>query len=180
MHIGRCTVCEQLETRRKPVWRTSYIGNTMKSLYISAEKSLENLRTNYIDILYIHWTSGMRLIGVDLAHALDSGTGPVVSRTGRITLSQIARCSTLYVVLRARLSSRTAEGTSAEGSSDTLSWIVAKANMYARLTGRTPFVVYQCAWSVLQRDLEREIIPMTRAEGSHLTSNTASRHANDH
>lgn len=56
--------------------------------------------------------------------------------------------------------------TLSQGVSDTPSWIVSKANMYARLTGKTPFVVYQGAWSVLQRDLEREIIPMARAEGS--------------
>ena len=56
-----------------------------------------------------------------------------------------------------------------QGVSDTPSWIVAKANMYARLTEKTPFVVYQGAWSVLQRDLEREIIPMARAEGLCLT-----------
>ncbi|KAI0752665.1 Aldo/keto reductase [Daedaleopsis nitida] len=51
------------------------------------------------------------------------------------------------------------------GISDTPAWIVAKANQYARLTGKTPFVIYQGAWSILQRDFERDIIPMARAEG---------------
>jgi len=51
------------------------------------------------------------------------------------------------------------------GISDTPAWIVSKANMYARLTGKTPFVIYQGAWSILQRDFERDIIPMARAEG---------------
>ncbi|KAI0642277.1 aryl-alcohol dehydrogenase [Trametes meyenii] len=51
------------------------------------------------------------------------------------------------------------------GISDTPAWVVSRANSYARLTGKTPFVVYQGAWSVVQRDLEREIIPMVRAEG---------------
>lgn len=51
------------------------------------------------------------------------------------------------------------------GISDTPAWIVSKANMYARLTGKTSFVIYQGAWSVLQRDFERDIIPMARAEG---------------
>ncbi len=37
--------------------------------------------------------------------------------------------------------------------------------MYARQTGKTPFVVYQGAWNVVDRDMEREIIPMARAEG---------------
>ena len=53
-----------------------------------------------------------------------------------------------------------------QGISDTPAWIVAKANLYARLTGKTPFVIYQGEWSILQRDCEREIIPMARAEGT--------------
>ncbi|KAI0668879.1 aryl-alcohol dehydrogenase [Trametes maxima] len=51
------------------------------------------------------------------------------------------------------------------GVSDTSAWIVSKANMYARMSGKTPFVIYQGAWNVLQRDFERDIIPMARAEG---------------
>lgn len=39
------------------------------------------------------------------------------------------------------------------------------ANTYARLTGKTPFVIYQGAWSVLFRDFEREILPMVRQQG---------------
>lgn len=31
--------------------------------------------------------------------------------------------------------------------------------------GKTPFVIYQGPWSILERDLEREIIPMLRAHG---------------
>ena len=41
-----------------------------------------------------------------------------------------------------------------------------KANTYARMAHKTPFVVYQGAWSILQRDFERDIIPMARAEGA--------------
>ena len=51
------------------------------------------------------------------------------------------------------------------GISDTPAWIVSSANRYARCMGKTPFVVYQGAWSVLERDFERDIIPMARAEG---------------
>ena len=51
------------------------------------------------------------------------------------------------------------------GASDMPAWIVADANRYARETGKTPFVIYQGAWSVLDRSFEREIIPMARAEG---------------
>lgn len=41
--------------------------------------------------------------------------------------------------------------------------------MYARLTGKTPFVIYQGAWNVMNRDFEREIIPMAREEGKTAT-----------
>ncbi|KZT63473.1 arylalcohol dehydrogenase [Daedalea quercina L-15889] len=112
--------------------KTSYVGNNMKSLYLSVEKSLKDLRTSYIDILYVHWwdwTCGVEEVMNGLHHL-------------------VAERKVLYL-----------------GVSDTPSWFVSKANMYARLTGKTPFVVYQGAWSVLQRDLEREIIPMARAEG---------------
>ncbi|KAF7790603.1 hypothetical protein EIP86_001559 [Pleurotus ostreatoroseus] len=51
------------------------------------------------------------------------------------------------------------------GISDTPAWIVSKANTYARLTNRTPFVIYQGAWSILSRDFERDIIPMALNEG---------------
>ncbi|EMD34694.1 hypothetical protein CERSUDRAFT_140289 [Gelatoporia subvermispora B] len=51
------------------------------------------------------------------------------------------------------------------GISDAPAWVVTKANQYARDHGKRTFVVYQGAWSILQRDFEREIIPMTRAEG---------------
>jgi len=51
------------------------------------------------------------------------------------------------------------------GVSDTPAWIVAKANQYARDHGLAQFVVYQGHWSILQRDFERDIIPMCISEG---------------
>ncbi|KAG2129115.1 NADP-dependent oxidoreductase domain-containing protein [Suillus clintonianus] len=51
------------------------------------------------------------------------------------------------------------------GISDTPAWIVSKANQYARDYGKTPFVIYQGMWNVLERSFERDIIPMARAEG---------------
>ncbi|KAJ7174576.1 Aldo/keto reductase [Mycena filopes] len=51
------------------------------------------------------------------------------------------------------------------GVSDTPAWVVAQANQYARDHGKTPFVIYQGAWNVLERSFEREIIPMARANG---------------
>jgi aryl-alcohol dehydrogenase-like predicted oxidoreductase len=51
------------------------------------------------------------------------------------------------------------------GVSDTPAWVVAQANQYARDHGKTPFVIYQGGWSILDRAFEREIIPMARANG---------------
>ncbi|KAF8196884.1 NADP-dependent oxidoreductase domain-containing protein [Mycena galopus ATCC 62051] len=51
------------------------------------------------------------------------------------------------------------------GVSDTPAWVVAQANQYARCQGKTPFVIYQGGWSILDRAFEREIIPMARANG---------------
>ena len=42
------------------------------------------------------------------------------------------------------------------------------------MAGKTPFVIYQGAWSILQRDFEREIIPMARAEGESSSRDLAS------
>ncbi|PCH39655.1 Aldo/keto reductase [Wolfiporia cocos MD-104 SS10] len=55
------------------------------------------------------------------------------------------------------------------GISDVPAWLVVKANDYARSNGKTPFVIYQAPYSVLQRDIEREILPMCRYEGLALT-----------
>ncbi|KAJ7071798.1 Aldo/keto reductase [Mycena belliarum] len=51
------------------------------------------------------------------------------------------------------------------GVSDTPAWVVAQANQYARDHGKSPFVIYQGNWNVLERSFEREIIPMARTHG---------------
>ncbi|KAJ7173658.1 NADP-dependent oxidoreductase domain-containing protein [Mycena filopes] len=51
------------------------------------------------------------------------------------------------------------------GISDSPAWVVAQANQYARDHAKTPFVIYQGGWSILDRSFEREIIPMARAHG---------------
>jgi len=51
------------------------------------------------------------------------------------------------------------------GISDTPAWVVAKANQYARDHALAEFVIYQGKWNVIERDFEREIIPMVRDDG---------------
>ncbi|KAG0704242.1 NADP-dependent oxidoreductase domain-containing protein [Suillus ampliporus] len=50
------------------------------------------------------------------------------------------------------------------GISDAPAWVVSKANQYTRDHGKSPFVIYQGAWNVMNRAFEREIIPMVRSE----------------
>ena len=38
--------------------------------------------------------------------------------------------------------------------------------MYARLMGKTPFTIYQGKWSIMDRDLERDIILMCVSQGT--------------
>ncbi|KAM5542422.1 hypothetical protein V8D89_003881 [Ganoderma adspersum] len=51
------------------------------------------------------------------------------------------------------------------GVSNWPAWLVVKANAYARQHGKTPFVIYQAHWSVLDRRIEHEVLPMCRHEG---------------
>ncbi|KAG8214331.1 NADP-dependent oxidoreductase domain-containing protein [Butyriboletus roseoflavus] len=51
------------------------------------------------------------------------------------------------------------------GVSDTPAWVVSQANQYARDHGKTPFVIYQGLWNVMERSFERDIIPMCKAHG---------------
>ncbi|KAI0709650.1 aryl-alcohol dehydrogenase [Cerioporus squamosus] len=112
--------------------KVHYSGNSTKALRVSVDASLKKLRTEYIDILYLHvwnWDASVEEVMNSLHNLVVSG-------------------KVLYL-----------------GISDTPAWIVSKANLYARLTGKTPFVVYQGSWSVLHRDFERDIIPMALSEG---------------
>ncbi|HWG85750.1 MAG TPA: aldo/keto reductase [Deinococcales bacterium] len=49
------------------------------------------------------------------------------------------------------------------GVSDTPAWVVARANTVAELRGWTPFTVLQAPYSLAQRDVERDLIPMAHA-----------------
>lgn len=49
------------------------------------------------------------------------------------------------------------------GVSDTPAWVVSRANMLAELKGWSPFVALQIRYSLIDRTVERELLPMSRA-----------------
>ncbi|TCD60117.1 hypothetical protein EIP91_010705 [Steccherinum ochraceum] len=112
--------------------KVMYTGNNIKSMHISLEDSLRKLRTDYIDLFYVHWWD----YATSIEEVMNGLHIPVAER------------KVLYL-----------------GISDTPAWIVAAANTYARMAGKTPFVIYQGAWSVMLRDFEREILPMAIQQG---------------
>ncbi|KAJ2920113.1 hypothetical protein MD484_g265, partial [Candolleomyces efflorescens] len=114
------------------VKRAAYTGNSSKALKTTIEASLKDLRTHYIDILYLHWWDW----DTSIYEVMDALHG------------YVQRGVVLYL-----------------GISDTPAWIVARANEYARQTGKTPFSIYQTAYSIMERSAEREIIPLIRDEG---------------
>ncbi|MEU8261560.1 aldo/keto reductase [Micromonospora sp. NPDC048999] len=102
-------------------------GNHRKSLVRSVEQSLKRLRTDYIDLLWVHiWDRGTPI--EEMMRALDD-----MVRAGKV----------LYV-----------------GMSDTPAWVVSRANTIAELRGWSPFVGLQLPYSLLEREAERELLPM--------------------
>ena len=52
-------------------------GNSSKSLHVSVKQSLENLRTDYIDLLYVHfwdWTTTIEEVMQSLHKLVMNGT----------------------------------------------------------------------------------------------------------
>jgi aryl-alcohol dehydrogenase-like predicted oxidoreductase len=56
------------------------------------------------------------------------------------------------------------------GVSDVPAWVVAQANTLAELRGWTPFIGLQVEYSLVERTVERELIPMARALGLGVTA----------
>ena len=107
-------------------------GNHRKNLRLSLDTSLRRLRTDYLDIYWVHiWDR--RTPVEETMRALDDEV-----RAGRI----------LYV-----------------GISDTPAWIVSQANTLAHWRGWTAFAGLQVPYSLLQRDIERDLLPMAGAFG---------------
>lgn len=104
-------------------------GNHRKNLVQSLDASLKRLKTDYIDLYWLHAWDYLTPVD-EVMRALDDQV-----RAGKV----------LYV-----------------GISDTPAWIVSQANMLAMLRGWTPFVALQIEYSLIERTVERELLPMAR------------------
>jgi aryl-alcohol dehydrogenase-like predicted oxidoreductase len=56
------------------------------------------------------------------------------------------------------------------GISDAPAWWIAQANTLAQLRGWLPFVGLQIEYSLIERTVERELVPMTKALNLGLTA----------
>jgi aryl-alcohol dehydrogenase-like predicted oxidoreductase len=105
-------------------------GNNRKNMMDSVHASLRRLRTDYIDLYWVHARDFTTPIE-EVMRALDD-----LVRQGKV----------LYV-----------------GVSDTPAWEVARANTLAELRGWSAFVGLQIRYSLLDRAVERELLPMAKA-----------------
>ncbi|MEU6789199.1 aldo/keto reductase [Nonomuraea angiospora] len=111
-------------------------GNHRKNLRLSLETSLRRLRTDYVDIYWVHlWDRHTPI--EETMRALDEAV-----RSGKV----------LYV-----------------GISDAPAWVVSRANTVAEFRGWAPFAGLQVPYSLLQRDIERELLPMAESYGMSVT-----------
>ena len=104
-------------------------GNHRKSLVQALEASLQRLRTDHVDILWLH--------------AWDYLTPP--EEVMRALDDQVRLGKVLYL-----------------GISDTPAWVVAQMQTLAADRGWSTFAGLQVEYSLVQREVERELIPMAR------------------
>jgi aryl-alcohol dehydrogenase-like predicted oxidoreductase len=105
-------------------------GNHRKSMVQAVEASLKRLKTDYIDLYWLHIWDQITPVE-EVMRAFDD-----LVRQGKV----------LYV-----------------GVSDAPAWWTAQANTLAQLRGWTPFVGLQIEYSLIERTVERELIPMAKA-----------------
>ena len=105
-------------------------GNHRKSMMRSIEASLKRLKTDYIDLYWLHIWDQITPVE-EVMRAFDD-----LVRQGKV----------LYV-----------------GVSDAPAWWIAQANTLASLRGWAPFVGLQIEYSLIERTVERELIPMAKA-----------------
>jgi len=111
-------------------------GAGRKNIVASCDESLRRLKTDYIDLYWMHFWDPYTPIDETL-RALDD-----LVRSGKVR----------YI-----------------GVSDTPAWKVAQANVLAELRGWTPFAGLQIEYSLIERTVEGELVPMAREFGLGIT-----------
>jgi aryl-alcohol dehydrogenase-like predicted oxidoreductase len=104
-------------------------GNQRKNMMQAVEASLKRLRTDYIDLYWVHAWDQMTPVE-EVMRGLDD-----LVRQGKV----------LYA-----------------GISDAPAWWIAQANTLAHLRGWSPFIGLQIEYSLIERPVERELIPMAQ------------------
>jgi len=107
-------------------------GNGRKNMVQSVETSLKRLKTDYIDLFYLHawdFTTPVE----EVLRGLDD-----LVRAGKIVYA---------------------------GISDTPAWQVSRMQAIADLRGWAPFIGLQIEYSLIQRTVERDLIPMASELG---------------
>ena len=112
-------------------------GNQRKNMVQALEASLKRLKTDYIDLYWVHIWDQITPVE-EVMRGLDD-----LVRQGKV----------LYV-----------------GISDAPAWWIAQANTLAHLRGWSPFVGLQIEYSLIERTVERELIPMAKALNLGLTA----------
>jgi aryl-alcohol dehydrogenase-like predicted oxidoreductase len=112
-------------------------GNQRKNMMQSVEASLKRLRTDYIDLYWVHIWDQITPVE-EVMRGLDD-----LVRAGKV----------LYV-----------------GISDAPAWWIAQANTLAELRGWSPFIGLQIEYSLIERTVERELVPMAKALNLGLTA----------
>ena len=112
-------------------------GNHRKNLMQSLDGSLRRLKTDYIDLYWIHAWDFTTPVD-EVMRALDDAV-----RAGKV----------LHV-----------------GISDVPAWVVARANTLAELRGWTAFVGLQVQYSLVERAVERDLLPMASDFGMSVTA----------
>ncbi len=105
-------------------------GNHRKSMMQAAEASLKRLRTDYIDLYWLHIWDQLTPVE-EVMRGFDD-----LVRQGKV----------LYT-----------------GVSDAPAWWAAQANTLASLRGWSPFIGLQIEYNLIERTVERELIPMAKA-----------------
>jgi aryl-alcohol dehydrogenase-like predicted oxidoreductase len=105
-------------------------GNQRKNMMQAVEASLKRLRTDYIDLYWVHIWDQITPVE-EVMRGLDD-----LVRAGKV----------LYV-----------------GISDAPAWWIAQANTLAHLRGWSPFIGLQIEYNLIERTVERELIPMAKA-----------------